>query len=62
MHVIALGDLRKTVFVPWESAPIWGRYGGLKIGIFDVFWHFGAIFSETGRPNFTKFLQLTDHY
>jgi len=34
----------------------------LKIGIFDVFWHFGSISSETGRQNFTKFLQLTDLY
>jgi len=44
VHVIALEDLRKTVFVPWESAPIWGRYGGLKIGQFGVFWHFGVDF------------------
>jgi len=27
VHVIALEDLRKTVFVPWESAPIGGDMG-----------------------------------
>ena len=32
MLLIALETVRKMVFVRGESAPIWGRYGGLKFG------------------------------
>jgi len=36
MILIELAILRKMVF-SWESAPIWGRYGGLNFGIFANF-------------------------
>jgi len=56
--VIAPGYLRKTVFVPWESAPIWGRYVGLKIGIFDVFWHYGVHFLGNWSSEFHQISTL----
>jgi len=37
MPLIALSILRKKVFSWGESAPIWGRYRGLKFGIFAIF-------------------------
>ena len=37
MRRIVLVTLRKMVFIWGESAPIWGRYGGSKFGIFAKF-------------------------
>jgi len=37
MSVIALGALRKMFFEWGESAPIWGRYGDLKISLSAIF-------------------------
>jgi len=37
MPLIALATIRKMAFAWGESAPIWGRYGGLNFGIFVKF-------------------------
>ena len=52
MHLIALATLRKTVFVWRESAPIWGRYGGLKFGFLA---YFGLLLLGTMSSDFRFF-------
>ena len=43
LPVIALGALRKMVFVPGESAPIYWRYGSLKFSELTFRAHFGGL-------------------
>jgi len=52
MHLIALQTLKKMVFVWGESAPIWGRYGGLKIAILA---YFGLLLVGTLSTDFRFF-------
>jgi len=52
MSIIALEALIKTVFEWGESAPIWGRYGGLKISLLAIF---GPKFLETRSPDVYSF-------
>jgi len=52
MHLIALQTLKKMVFVWGESAPIWGRYGGLKIAILA---YFGLLLLGTLSTDFRFF-------
>jgi len=55
MSVIALGALRKMVFEWRESAPIWGRYGGLNISLSAIF---GPKFLKTQSPDVYSFWQI----
>jgi len=55
MLLIALATLRKMVFVWGESAPIWGRYGGLKFGIFWPLAYFGLLLLGTLSTDFRFF-------
>jgi len=52
MILIELGILRKTAFSWGESASIWGRYGGLKFGIFA---NFGLLLLGTLSTDFRFF-------
>jgi len=52
MHLIALATLRKIIFVWGESAPIWGRYGGLKFGFLA---YFGLLLLGTLSTDFRFF-------
>ena len=49
MRLIALATLRKMVFVWGESAPIWGRYGGLNFGFLA---YFGLLLPGTMSSDF----------
>ena len=57
--IIALGALRRTVFVWRESAHIWGRYGGLKSAILA---YFGLFFLEILSTDFGFFLPIERTY
>ena len=46
------GDVEKNGFCLGESAPIWGRYGGLKFGFFA---NFGLLLLETLSTDFPFF-------
>jgi len=55
MGVIAVGALIKIVFEWGESAPIWGRYGGLKISLSAIF---GPKFLKIHSPESHHFLGI----
>jgi len=55
MNVIALVTLRKMVFEWGESAPIWGRYGGLTISLLAIF---GPKFLKIHSPESHHFLRI----
>jgi len=57
--IIALGALRKMLFEWGESAPIWGRYGGLKISLLAIF---GPKFLEIHCSESPHFLLVGRHF
>jgi len=52
--------VRKTIFVWGDSAPIWGRYGGLNFGFFGFLAYFGLLLLETLSTDF-RFLDGVRH-
>jgi len=57
MSFIVYGALIQKIFEWGESAPIWGRYGGLKIWLFQ---YLARNCSKTGKQKSTIFGMLED--